>query len=82
MEIADRIISTIHESYGQFLKWDPNYGWAQVDSDTAREKIGHFFCFNTAKISSTNSSTSSLLSSKLLSNSKTKNKSKNKKDFK
>ena len=41
-EIAERIVGIIHESYGRFLKLEEG-GWVEVDHDTARNKISHFF---------------------------------------
>jgi hypothetical protein len=41
-EIADRIVSIIHESCGRVLKWEDD-GWSEVDHDGGREKISHFF---------------------------------------
>ena len=41
-EIAERIISIIHESNGRFLK-PTKCGWEEVDDELAREKISHFF---------------------------------------
>jgi hypothetical protein len=41
-EIALRIVSMIHESFGRFLKWEKE-GWVEVDEEAAREKISHFF---------------------------------------
>ena len=42
-EIAERIVSIIHESHGRFLKWEGNDGWVEVKHNEAREKISHFF---------------------------------------
>mmetsp|Transcript_77760 Transcript_77760/g.116955 ORF Transcript_77760/g.116955 Transcript_77760/m.116955 type:complete len:513 (+) Transcript_77760:269-1807(+) len=47
-EIAERIVSIIHESYGRFLKWE-NDLWVEVEHDAAREKISHFFRHNRSK---------------------------------
>mmetsp|Transcript_17564 Transcript_17564/g.43220 ORF Transcript_17564/g.43220 Transcript_17564/m.43220 type:complete len:472 (+) Transcript_17564:162-1577(+) len=41
--ISERIISMIHESSGRFLKWDEERGWLEVDDETARDKISHWF---------------------------------------
>ena len=59
MEIADRIVSMVHQSYGRFLKWDTKMGWVQVDCDTARLKISHFFRQRRTKSSSKNETTTS-----------------------
>lgn len=40
--IAERIVTSIRESHGRFLKWEENT-WVEVDSEAAREKISHFF---------------------------------------
>lgn len=40
--IAERIVHAIRDSHGRFLKWDDD-GWTEVDTETAREKISHFF---------------------------------------
>jgi hypothetical protein len=40
--IAARIVTKILESYGRFLKWEEE-GWVEVDFDTARNKVSHFF---------------------------------------
>lgn len=48
-EIAERLVSIIHESNGRFLKWDKQIGWVQVDNDVAREKVSHFFRHNRSK---------------------------------
>lgn len=42
-EIAERILSMTHESGGRFLKWNKTEGWKEVDRETAREKISHYF---------------------------------------
>jgi hypothetical protein len=42
-EIAERVLSIIHEGYGRFLKWEEGEGWIPVEHDMAREKISHFF---------------------------------------
>lgn len=42
-EISERIIRIIHESNGRFLKWDDDRGWIEVDDETARDKIAHWF---------------------------------------
>jgi hypothetical protein len=41
-EIAERIVAIVHESYGRFLKWEKG-GWVEVEYDSAREKVSHFF---------------------------------------
>ena len=42
--IAEEIVASIRASYGRFLRWeDDESGWVEVDSDTARNKISHFF---------------------------------------
>ena len=42
--IAEQVVSTIQESYGRFLKWEDNdKGWVEVDFNTARYKVAHFF---------------------------------------
>ena len=41
-EIAERIVSIIHESHGRFLKWDKDC-WVEVEYSVAREKVSHFF---------------------------------------
>lgn len=40
--VAQRMLEMIHESYGRFLRWEGK-GWVEVDAETAREKISHFF---------------------------------------
>ncbi len=40
--IAERIVHAIRDSHGRFLKWEED-GWVEVDTETAREKISHFF---------------------------------------
>jgi hypothetical protein len=40
--IAARIVTRIQESYGRFLKWEDG-GWVEVDFETARNKMSHFF---------------------------------------
>jgi len=44
--IAEKIVNTVHESGGRFLKWDGNCttgGWKEVDDKAAREKVTHCF---------------------------------------
>jgi hypothetical protein len=41
-EVAEQIVSIIHESGGRFLKPESG-GWVEVDDEAAREKISHFF---------------------------------------
>mmetsp|Transcript_17565 Transcript_17565/g.43226 ORF Transcript_17565/g.43226 Transcript_17565/m.43226 type:complete len:462 (+) Transcript_17565:1701-3086(+) len=41
-EISERIVGIIRESQGRFLKWEET-GWVEVDDETARDKIGHYF---------------------------------------
>lgn len=41
-EIAEKIVNSIHESGGRFLKKD-KAGWIEVEHTAAREKISHFF---------------------------------------
>ena len=41
-EMAERIVSIIHESDGRFLK-PTKYGWEEVDHDLARDKVAHIF---------------------------------------
>ena len=41
-EIAERIVTIIHESYGRFLKWQTE-GYVEVSHETAREKVSHMF---------------------------------------
>ncbi len=62
-EIAERIVSIIHESFGRFLKWE-DQGWVEVDSEVARGKISHFFRHLRSKTSTTNDHTSLDASSK------------------
>jgi hypothetical protein len=52
-EIADRIVSIIHESHGRFLKWDGDDGWVEVEHDVARGKISHFFRHMRSKTTTT-----------------------------
>ena len=40
--VAEKIVKLIKESYGRFLKLEED-GWVEVDGDTARDKISHFF---------------------------------------
>merc|ERR1712146_572591 len=42
-DIAEGIITSIHECGGRFLKWDKAEGWVEVDRLVAREKISHSF---------------------------------------
>ena len=42
-QVAERIVKEINQSYGRFLKFEEEYGWVEVDHDTARDKISHFF---------------------------------------
>ena len=41
-EVAEQIVSIIHESGGRFLKPESD-GWVEVDDEAARDKIAHFF---------------------------------------
>jgi hypothetical protein len=41
-EFAGQVVNKIQESYGRFLKWEEG-GWVEVDFDTSRNKISHFF---------------------------------------
>jgi len=41
-DVAEQIVSIIHESGGRFLKPETD-GWVEVDDEAAREKISHFF---------------------------------------
>ena len=42
--IAEQVVAAIKKSYGRFLKWEnEDAGWVEVDFDTARAKIAHFF---------------------------------------
>ena len=41
-EVAERIVSIIHQSGGRFLKLEKE-GWIEVTDHVAREKISHFF---------------------------------------
>lgn len=48
--IAERILDIITESYGRFLKWDDQSGcWVEVDRDTARDKVSHYFRIRRSK---------------------------------
>ncbi|CAB9514507.1 expressed unknown protein [Seminavis robusta] len=40
--IAERIVTIIQESHGRFLKWEDDT-WEEVDQQTARNKISHFY---------------------------------------
>ncbi|CAB9517657.1 Transfer protein [Seminavis robusta] len=40
--IAERIVKIIRESQGRFLKWEDD-AWVEVDQQTARNKISHFY---------------------------------------
>ena len=49
--IAERIVNSIRDSHGRFLKWEDD-GWVEVDTETAREKrISHFFRHHRSKTS-------------------------------
>lgn len=41
-EIAERIVEIVQESHGRFLK-SGDYGWFEVEHDTAREKVSQWF---------------------------------------
>ena len=41
--ITEKIVQTIHESDGRFLKRDVGGDWEEVDQETARKKVGHAF---------------------------------------
>ena len=41
-EIAERVVSLIHESGGRFLK-PVKGGWQEVGNDVAKNKISHYF---------------------------------------
>lgn len=41
--IADKIVRTILDSNGRFLKMDKQKGWLEVGPKDAREKVSHFF---------------------------------------
>eukprot|EP00934_Nitzschia_sp_Nitz4_P005325 Nitzschia sp. Nitz4//scaffold44_size153857//40530//42087//NITZ4_002708-RA/size153857-snap-gene-0.208-mRNA-1//-1//CDS//3329552118//5315//frame0 len=47
-ELAERIVSIIQSSNGRFLQL-ANGGWTEVDNETARDKIAHFFRHKRAK---------------------------------
>ncbi|KAL3934300.1 MAG: hypothetical protein SGARI_003452, partial [Bacillariaceae sp.] len=51
-ELAEKIITSIHESDGRFLKQDEknNSVWIQVDHTDARKKIAHWFRHARSKI--------------------------------
>eukprot|EP00523_Entomoneis_sp_CCMP467_P007693 CAMPEP_0168731776 /NCGR_PEP_ID=MMETSP0724-20121128/7434_1 /TAXON_ID=265536 /ORGANISM="Amphiprora sp., Strain CCMP467" /LENGTH=546 /DNA_ID=CAMNT_0008778783 /DNA_START=455 /DNA_END=2095 /DNA_ORIENTATION=+ len=45
-QTAANIVGIVHESHGRFLKWDGDNttgGWKEVDDDTARKKVTHYF---------------------------------------
>ncbi len=42
-EVAEKIISIIHESGGRFLKQTQYRSWNEVEDTEARKKIGHWF---------------------------------------
>lgn len=42
-EVAEKIISIIHESGGRFLKQKENGAWVEVEDVEARKKIAHWF---------------------------------------
>ncbi|KAL3919590.1 MAG: hypothetical protein SGILL_003680 [Bacillariaceae sp.] len=41
--MAERVVSDIIASGGRFLKRDRKLGWQIVDSDSARDKVSHYF---------------------------------------
>jgi len=49
-EIAERIVSIIHESDGRFLKWEKS-GWVEVEDELARQKVSHWFRHQRTKVS-------------------------------
>jgi len=43
-QIAEKIVGIVYDSQGRFLKWDAKEkSWVEVDFDTAREKVTHYF---------------------------------------
>ena len=48
--IAEEIVNIIHASCGRFLKWEQDKGWVEVDFETARDKVSHFFRQKRSKI--------------------------------
>lgn len=52
--ISEKIVQIIHDSGGKFLKWENGKGWIQVDDDTARGKVSHWFRHNRQKQSERN----------------------------
>jgi hypothetical protein len=41
--VASRIVEILKQSGGRFLKQQYGACWEEVDDDTARDKVGHFF---------------------------------------
>mmetsp|Transcript_5471 Transcript_5471/g.8433 ORF Transcript_5471/g.8433 Transcript_5471/m.8433 type:complete len:131 (-) Transcript_5471:126-518(-) len=50
-DLADKIISLVHESNGRFLKQDEsnNGCWVQLDDADARKKVPHWFRHTSSK---------------------------------
>merc|ERR1712232_229402 len=70
-EVAERIVSIVHQSGGRFLKLGKE-GWVEVTDCVAREKISHFFRHMRWKhrnSSSSSSSSSSKLSDQFVTDS-------------
>lgn len=48
-EMADRVVSLVHESGGRFLQWSETTGWEVAPDLVARNKVAHTFRFLRAK---------------------------------
>jgi hypothetical protein len=62
-EIAERIVFDVYNAGGRFLKMDHQYGWQEVDEETAREKVSHYFRALRGKAKTTTATTTATTSS-------------------